>query len=56
MAAAAECGFAKYIQFEFCQWSELKRYANMHGIQIIGDILTSLTIALMYGDIRKSFA
>jgi len=29
----------KYIQFEFFrQWSELKRYANMRGIQIIGDI------------------
>jgi len=31
--------FTKYIQFEFFrQWSELKRYANMRGIQIIGDI------------------
>ncbi|MCX7594816.1 MAG: 4-alpha-glucanotransferase [Fischerella sp.] len=28
-----------YLQFEFfCQWTELKRYANQRGIQIIGDI------------------
>jgi len=34
-----EIYYYKYIQFEFFrQWSELKRYANMHGIQIIGDI------------------
>jgi len=27
--------YYKYIQFEFFrQWSELKRYANMRGIQI----------------------
>jgi 4-alpha-glucanotransferase len=31
--------YYKYLQFEFfCQWSELKRYANQRGIQIIGDI------------------
>jgi 4-alpha-glucanotransferase len=35
----AEIFYYKYIQFEFFrQWSELKRYANMRGIQIIGDI------------------
>ena len=35
----AEIYYYKYIQFEFFrQWSELKRYANMRGIQIIGDI------------------
>lgn len=29
----------KYLQFEFFrQWSELKQYANLHHIQIIGDI------------------
>ncbi len=34
-----EIFYYKYIQFEFFrQWSELKRYANMRGIQIIGDI------------------
>ena len=28
-----------YLQFEFfCQWSDLKHYANQHSIQIIGDI------------------
>ena len=36
---SAEIFYYKYIQFEFFrQWSELKRYANMRGIQIIGDI------------------
>ena len=36
---SAEISFFKYTQFEFFrQWSELKRYANMRGIQIIGDI------------------
>ncbi|MDZ4873265.1 MAG: 4-alpha-glucanotransferase [Chroococcidiopsis cubana SAG 39.79] len=34
-----EIFYQKFIQFEFFQqWSKLKRYANMHGIQIIGDI------------------
>jgi len=34
-----EISYYKYIQFEFfSQWSELKRYANMRGIQVIGDI------------------
>lgn len=36
---ANEIFYYKYLQFEFfCQWSELKRYANLSGIQIIGDI------------------
>lgn len=31
--------FQKYLQFEFFnQWSELKKYANDRGIEIIGDI------------------
>lgn len=31
--------YYKYTQFEFFrQWTELKQYANMRGIQIIGDI------------------
>lgn len=35
----AEIFYHKYVQFEFFrQWSELKQYANMRGIQIIGDI------------------
>ncbi|MFB2920795.1 MULTISPECIES: 4-alpha-glucanotransferase [Aerosakkonema] len=35
----AEIIFHKYVQYEFFrQWSELKRYANMRGIEIIGDI------------------
>lgn len=35
----AEIFYHKYIQFEFFrQWSELKRYANTRGIQIVGDI------------------
>jgi 4-alpha-glucanotransferase len=34
-----EINFHKYLQFEFFrQWSELKQYANLHHIQIIGDI------------------
>ena len=34
-----EIYYHKYTQFEFFrQWSELKQYANMRGIQIIGDI------------------
>ena len=34
-----EIFFYKYIQFEFFrQWTELKRYANLRDIQIIGDI------------------
>lgn len=34
-----EIFYYKYIQFEFfSQWSQLKKYANMRGIQIIGDI------------------
>ncbi|MBR8833775.1 MAG: 4-alpha-glucanotransferase [Stigonema ocellatum SAG 48.90 = DSM 106950] len=36
---ADEIFYYQYLQFEFfCQWSDLKRYANQHGIQIIGDI------------------
>lgn len=36
---ADEIFYHKYLQFEFFyQWSELKRYANRGGIQIIGDI------------------
>ena len=35
----AEIIFHKFVQYEFFrQWSEVKRYANMRGIQIIGDI------------------
>lgn len=35
----AEIFYYKYVQFEFfSQWSELKKYANMRGLQIIGDI------------------
>ena len=34
-----EIFYYKYLQFEFfCQWSDLRRYANQRGIQIIGDI------------------
>ncbi|MBQ9808117.1 MAG: 4-alpha-glucanotransferase [Ruminococcus sp.] len=34
-----EIGFYKFIQFQFTrQWSELKKYANDNGIEIIGDI------------------
>ena len=34
-----EISYYKYLQFEFfSQWSNLKRYANQRGIQIIGDI------------------
>jgi 4-alpha-glucanotransferase len=36
---ADEIYYYKYLQFEFfCQWSDLKQYANQRGIQIIGDI------------------
>jgi len=36
---SAEIFYYKFIQFEFFrQWSELKAYANMSGIHIIGDI------------------
>lgn len=36
---ASEIHYHKYLQFQFFhQWSELKRYANARGIQIIGDI------------------
>ena len=31
--------YHKFVQFEFFrQWSQVKTYANMSGIQIIGDI------------------
>ena len=31
--------FQKFLQYEFfCQWDELKKFANKKGIQIIGDI------------------
>ncbi|MEH2117688.1 4-alpha-glucanotransferase [Nostoc sp.] len=34
-----EISYYKFVQFEFFrQWSELKSYANMRGIDIIGDI------------------
>lgn len=34
-----EMGFFKFLQFEFSrQWSELKKYANDNGIEIVGDI------------------
>ena len=34
-----EIGFSKYVQFEFFrQWTDLKRYANDRGVQILGDI------------------
>ncbi|BAY50062.1 4-alpha-glucanotransferase (plasmid) [Scytonema sp. HK-05] len=34
-----EIFYYKYLQFEFfSQWSNLKRYANQRGIQIVGDI------------------
>lgn len=34
-----EIGFFKFLQFEFSrQWSELKKYANDNGIEIVGDI------------------
>jgi 4-alpha-glucanotransferase len=36
---SAEIFYYKFVQFEFFrQWSQLKTYANMSGIQIIGDI------------------
>lgn len=35
----AEIYYYKYVQFEFFrQWTELKRYANLRNIKIIGDI------------------
>ena len=34
-----EIGFFKFLQFEFSrQWSELKKYANENGVEIVGDI------------------
>ncbi|MHC5722107.1 MAG: 4-alpha-glucanotransferase, partial [Nostoc sp.] len=34
-----EIFYYKFVQFKFFrQWSELKNYANMRGIDIIGDI------------------
>lgn len=34
-----QIGFYKFLQFEFSrQWSELKKYANRSGIEIVGDI------------------
>lgn len=36
---ADECGFWKWVQFEFdSQWQALKKYANKKGIVIIGDM------------------
>lgn len=36
---AGEIFYYKFVQYEFFrQWSELKTYANTHGIDIIGDI------------------
>lgn len=36
---AAEIFYHKFLQFEFFrQWSELKNYANLRGIEIIGDM------------------
>ena len=36
---ADECGFWKWIQFEFFkQWGEVRKYARKKGISIIGDI------------------
>ncbi|MBD2435913.1 4-alpha-glucanotransferase [Nostoc sp. FACHB-110] len=36
---AEEIFYHQYLQFEFFwQWSQLKRYANQRGIQILGDI------------------
>ncbi len=36
---AAEIFYHKFLQFEFAQqWSDLKRYANEKGIQILGDL------------------
>ncbi|OYD96365.1 4-alpha-glucanotransferase [Nostoc sp. 'Peltigera membranacea cyanobiont' 210A] len=36
---ADEVFYHKYLQFEFfSQWTQLKRYANQRGIQILGDI------------------
>ena len=36
---AEECGFWKFVQYEFFkQWSSLKKYANEKGLEIIGDM------------------
>ena len=36
---AEECGFWKWVQFEFfTQWNALKRYAKQKGIVIVGDM------------------
>ncbi|MBF2026075.1 MAG: 4-alpha-glucanotransferase [Oscillatoriales cyanobacterium C42_A2020_001] len=36
---SAQIQFEKFLQFEFFrQWSEVKKYANTYGVQIIGDI------------------
>jgi len=36
---ADECNFWKFCQWRFFrQWSALKRYANSHGVQIVGDM------------------
>jgi 4-alpha-glucanotransferase len=38
-SAYGEIFYYKFVQFEFFrQWSDLKSYANMRGIDIIGDI------------------
>ena len=35
----SEIGFYKFLQYEFSvEWKSLKKYANKHGIEIIGDI------------------
>jgi len=35
----SEVGFYKFLQYTFAkQWNALKKYANDHGVQIIGDI------------------
>ncbi len=34
-----DIGFYKFLQYEFyVQWSKLKKYANINGIEIVGDI------------------
>ncbi|MEI6044363.1 MAG: 4-alpha-glucanotransferase [Chloroflexota bacterium] len=36
---ATEVRYHSYLQYQFhCQWSALKRYANQHGVKLIGDI------------------
>ena len=38
-ALADEVAFHRYVQFQFFkQWTALRRYANEHGIRIIGDL------------------